>query len=307
MERTSALIAIISAVLAGLVIYYCRPLGKKVANWIRNPAASRFVAVGTLENTVGQVRIISANESDAHIAQIGVALRHLDTLLVDGDSEATLSFNSGYRLKILANSEIGIQSYRPEKAKSPILVTLMNGDFQTLSRGVPGDLFVASRNQIFAPEYRPQLGAREMLADRDRQTPAEIAALAEPAKTTPLYSVGSTGARHEPPSDDAIPDKVLVHGHETLSSRYIERTIEAQTGAFRRCQLNSVRDNLTAEGSLLFSITISPSGHIDHLQVTQDQLKNDQLLSCTRSVIERLQFKSFAGEPVTVSYPVEFR
>ena len=130
-------------------------------------------------------------------------------------------------------------------------------------------------------------------------------------------SLGSSHVRVAPKNSEtamgvdnlSVPDKLTVEGREVLSNQYrSSRTIETQSNAFRRCQLNSVRDNLAAEGSYCcFRLPLLRRAELKAFQVMQDLLNNEQLLSCTKSVIERMQFKAFAGDPVTVNYPIEFR
>ena len=150
MERTSFIIAAVSAALAGIFIYYSKPLSKKIVSWIRKPVSS-FVVLGTIDEQIGQVRVRSGSNSESRNLPTGSMLRHLDTLLVDADSEAILSFKSGYKIKILPNSEITVQSYRPDRAQAPLLISVASGDYQLLTRGTAGELFIAARNQIFCP------------------------------------------------------------------------------------------------------------------------------------------------------------
>ena len=151
---------------------------------------------------------------------------------------------------------------------------------------------IALNNQIFAPEFRPPTIEAPHLLKPHNLTDVE-----------PAASIGAKAAADE----SSEPDKLTVGGRETLSNEYIERVMQQQARAFQHCQMNSIRDNLTVQGSLLFSMTINPTGQITHLHVLQDMLNNKELLACTRSVLDRLQFEPFNGDPMTVNYPIDYR
>ena len=58
------------------------------------------------------------------------------------------------------------------------------------------------------------------------------------------------------PSPKETPE--IVRG--TLSSAYIESVFVDRAPLFRRCQLTSLRDNMSAEGDMVFSLEILPTG-----------------------------------------------
>lgn len=293
-EGASATITLVSAVLAGVVIYYSRPITKKFVNWMSDRTyASQTSAddliLATVESANGSVviRRLSGRNGETARAQTHSPIYHLDQVIVDRGANTILHFASGYRLRFLPDTEATIQSYRPKQASAPALVTITSGDYQLLSRGREGQLFIALNNQIFAPEFRPPtIEAPHLMTN-----------------VPPASSLSVIAASDE----SSEPDKLTVDGHETLSNEYIERVMRQQAGAFQHCQMNSIRDNLAVQGSLLFSMTISPTGQITHLHVLQDMLNNKELLECTRSVLERLQFEPFNGDPMTVNYPIDYR
>lgn len=297
MERTSAAITVISAALAGVFIYYSRPISQKFVHWIGRSANAQLVVLGHIESSTGPVDLIrlgDTNESPQPVYN-REPLFHLDQLIVNPNGEVVVDFTSGYSLKLTSNTSAILQSYRPGKKGAPVLLTLTSGNYQLLSHGQQGQLFIALNNQIFVPELRPKPLENQLQLTANR-VHLVMAAL-------------STGATHliKQKNSDANPDTVMVDGHQTLTNNYIARTMNEQASALRHCQLDSLRDNLSSDGSLLFSITISPAGRIAHLGVLQDMVKNRELLDCTRSVIERVRFKHYDGEPMTINYPIDYR
>ena len=300
MERSSAAITLISATLAGIFIYYSHPISQHLVHWMAG--RPHRIVLATVENKTGAVSLYRVGESNNKSQPVfkHEHLYHLDQLIVQPGGTAVLKFTSGYQLKLTSNTDAIIQSYQPGHANAPVLLTLATGSYQLLSssRGHKGDLFVAMDNQIFAPEFQPARVENQLQVNHYRVN-AVLATLDGRQKLVkpnrPINAV-----TNEPATVD-------IDGQETLSDNYIERTMQEQAAAFRDCQLNSLRDDLTADGSLLFSITISPSGRIDRLGVVRDLLHNKELVDCTRSVIDRIQFQHFEGKPVTINYPIDYR
>ncbi len=300
--RVEAAITLVSAALAGVFIYYSKPISRKLVTWMNGRAAvsatNRGPVIAIVENASGSAVIHRlTDQSDiTYRARAQSPIYHLDQILLARASAADLSFPSGYRLRLLPGTEATIQSYRPNEAGSPVLITLSSGDFQILARGTEGLLYIAMNNQIFAPEFRPK--------SAPATPPLASMTLTAPTRASAQPSVAVSAAATAPSS---APDKLLVGGRETLSNEYIEKVIRTHAAAFQHCQMNSIRDNLASEGSLLFNMTISPAGQVAHLHILQDMLNNKELLECTRSVLERLQFESFNGDPMTINYPIDYK
>jgi hypothetical protein len=104
-----------------------------------------------------------------------------------------------------------------------------------------------------------------------------------------------------------MPDKIKNGDEETLSSAYIENILAQQAPAFRRCQMNSVRDNRVSVGNLLVSLTIASSGEVQQARLLQDDLQNEPLTQCVLSAVQRVRFKSFDGLPISLTYPIVFK
>jgi hypothetical protein len=293
-------------VLAVLLVLYARPLSEAIVGMFfeKTPTAAPL-SVGRLTAVSGQVIGHRAGEVEFKKVAVDTPLLHHDQIKVERESRAQLELTSGWKIALNENSEVAIELYRPDSAQSPVLLSFVRGDYVVVTNGQPGMLYVMQNKKVFSPTAPPPkvLRSASILAPN---TPVP-----QPAKTVTAPSAEpSAGASTPLPSakiPGPLPDKLLNNGDETLSSVYIEKTLSEQAESLRKCQLNSVRDNKRSEGNMLLSLTISPNGRIDHIKVLQDQVKNEQLASCAVSVLERMQFKTFSGLPITLTYPIEFR
>ncbi len=306
LERTSAAITLISATLAGIFIYYSHPISQQLVQWMNHSAAadSNRIVLATVEGTTGVVNLQRLGEESGETQPVfkNERLYNLDQLIVGPGGDAILAFSSGYRLNLISNTDAIIQSYRPKEATAPVLLTLVSGNYQmsSTSIGQKGDLYIAMNGQIFAPENRPAAVDNQIQLNQTQHVDAVLATLKE---TSAKFAPKPQHLNNQPIAADTVD----INGQETLTDSYISRTMQEQASAFRDCQLNSLRDDLTADGSLLFSITINPLGTIDHIGVLEDDIHNKELLDCTRSVIERIQFRHFDGKSMTINYQIDYR
>ena len=283
-----------------LLIYFSRPIAEGfVGLFMKTPTTSTAPVAAVVIQTDGAVFVRKAGGTAFDPIRAPYELSHNDQLKTEHLSSAQIRFTSGWELQLLESTQIAIEFYRPDESSSPLLVTFLRGQYTVLTPGSPGLLYVQQDQKIFTPNFQvlDQPRTAEIAPPPLTPTTEKPEPLPSEAVETKLPSAKTPGK---------LPDKIVSSGDETLSNAYIEQTLGAQITSLRRCQLNSLRDNRPVEGNLLLSLTIAPSGKVDKVKILQDGMRNNQLNSCVSSVIERVQFKSFAGLPITLTYPVEF-
>lgn len=271
-----------------------RPVAKK------GTAKTTTVLAGQIEKITGAVWVRHRNQKEFYAAPAApVSLFHLDQIKVAPNSTAHLKMAKGWQIALYENSLATVELYRADTSLSPTLLSVIRGSYQVLNQGERGHLFVMQNKRVFPAESPPPTKVRK----------AEIATSANLQILRPSLKVPAAKAPHKNAQQPlpSAPEKIQLHGQETLTSSYIEEVLGRHTHDLRRCQMNSLRDGKNAEGSLLLSFTISPKGRVEHIKILKDQIKNEQLINCSASVLERTKFKSFAGLPITLTYPLQFR
>lgn len=66
------------------------------------------------------------------------------------------------------------------------------------------------------------------------------------------------------------------------------------------------RKNPGLKGRIVFDITILPSGKVSGVVIRSSELNNSKLESRLLARVKRFDFGEREGEPITVTYPVEF-
>jgi TonB family protein len=317
MARSSLIITLLSATLAGGFIYFARPISAFVIHIFFAKRVHLGPEIASTSAQSGHVFVRRAFQSEFTSLVDSGLIRHQDRIKVTAGSDLILNFNSGYKIRLKPNSQAVLELYDPTEKNSPALLTVNAGDFELLTSGQAGQLFISKNQQIFSPEAKPVTAkipilnadykTKDATSSGDGKIEDQPVVNVEPPlladSDRPSHATTAPAAKTLPPSEKMN----VPNGRETLSSAYIEDVFTEHSEDLRRCQMSSIRDNQDADGQLLLSVTIEPNGRVDSVKVLQNKLKNDQLTNCVQSVIERTMFKPYAGEPITVTYPVEFR
>ncbi|MCB0350513.1 MAG: AgmX/PglI C-terminal domain-containing protein [Bdellovibrionales bacterium] len=313
MARQAWLGSLVALIAAVLLIIYSRTFSERLYQFFFKPEQNLQVqkfSVATLTDKVGTVFVRHTGENEFSAIKPNTDFFNLEQIKVGRASSASLLFKSDWRLELQENTIATFELYRPGQDNSPALLSIAKGSYSVLQPGKKGMLYIMRDKKVFSPDtdVQPQSRVIELQTSVENIIPDKTSEPESLTDTTP--QVSATSPAHSLPSaitPGKLPDKIKMGDEETLSSPYIEEILGAQASAFRKCQLNSLRDNKTSVGSLLLSVTISPAGKVDRVKVLQDQINNSQLVGCATSVIDRVQFKSFDGMPITLTYPLEFK
>jgi hypothetical protein len=293
MSRLSQGLATITVLIGtALLVYYSREISQFIVNLVGPQEVTKIEAP---KQKVGTLTSQGQSSREVH---------HLDEFKVPAGQHMTFTTQSGWVLEFTENAEVIFELYRPESSDSPLLVTFRSGDFRLMTAGAIGMLFVMKDKKIFSPQVAPQKEAIRTV--ELQQTP--VAKSDEVTELTEDIRVQEKPLKLSRSGRSTMPEKVTTYDNkETLSNAYIEQVLLGQANSLRNCQLSSIRDKKMAQGLLIVSFSILPSGKIEKLAVAKDQIQNAQLVNCVISVLERTHFKAFAGAPIQLSYPIEFR
>jgi hypothetical protein len=290
--RRKAGIGFLAAILSiVLLVAYSRSIAEFfVGLFYKEPTeTTQTTRLGQIEEISGAVSIKSNRQSGFQIVKGNRPLFHLDQIKTEMGSTAQLNFTSGWVLRLDSKKNIIIESYHPGKEDAPVLMTLTFGNYSVLKAGHSGTLFVLNQNKILSPQTPPITRERQIVVVSPAISSEKSVGL--PSTTTPGH----------------MPEKIKMGEEETLSSSYIESVLSLRATEFRHCQQNSLRDGQPAEGSLLLSLTIQPNGKVQSVKLLQNSTKSNPLADCAKSVVERVQFHTFSGLPITLTYPLDFK
>lgn len=256
--------------------------------------------VAKVTRAEGPVSVLHRGKLAAETGLTGQPLHHRDRVVVDRRGVLSLSFDSGYEIEILPQSEFVIELWSETHSSSPIYINMVQGDYRVISNGILGQLYMVMNRQIFVPSRRPKTPPLPLVISQTTGSPSsdvktETSPEPEPIKGSFVEDLAT---------EDQIKDVPATL--DTLSDKYISEVIAAQREAFSRCQANAVRDNRNAKGNLLFGVTIDPRGVIEDVKVLQSDIDNPELVECARMVFTRARFPSFSGPPIKRSFPLNY-
>lgn len=91
-----------------------------------------------------------------------------------------------------------------------------------------------------------------------------------------------------------------------ISDVNLKKILEGQKTFFNRCFAKHLVSHPDAQGEIITGFLLLPRGRITNVKVLSSNFNDSDLEKCITSVIERSPFKSFAGEPISVTYPIRF-
>jgi Gram-negative bacterial TonB protein C-terminal len=249
-------------------------------------------------------------------------LYHQDLLVTQRGGFATIVLSpDGPTLKINEGSRFiaEIDAARPQA----FIGTILDGTVSVVNPGQKGvfRLYREGREISFESADRTMVPVIPM----DKSVATGSNATTPPAPTTGATpgivitatqvdeSARASKLSHQP-SADAAPAAQPPSGSDTdslsdiLTNDDIMKTVRSQTSYFQRCFLSYIHRagaSATAQGTIVLSFTIQPSGKVSEAQLVRSEFNDLTLHNCTREVIERTRFKLFKGPAVPVQeFPV---
>lgn len=226
-----------------------------------------------IEQGLGQASIFRKNMTVKEKLNRKSFLYNSESVETGGDGDAVMEFDSAYRIRILENSLITLSEDRDK-----ITIIIKRGDIQIENYGQEGTVFV-SRDGVrwTATDY-------EMIYKKQNQD----------------QGLPDTAAV---PVESAVANKPSTSG---LSPEYIQDILKSQRNSFFKCytQLLQKTPGITGQASLSF--TIERSGKVVQATVASSNIADANFRKCLLEALQRIEFKSYSGDPIATVFPLKF-
>lgn len=250
----------------------------------REPSETR--ALARLQPVFGTTFVERNEKKDS--AKAHQILQKLDTVETSHDSEALIQFPNGEQVRLFENS-VALLDLEAGKA----LLILKEGDLWVETAKDGADAVMISRDGI----------RRSLAGDRDYQSherAVEKNRLVTKVKT-PLREKASAPANS---GDIAFPPRSRL---ESLTSDYIQSTLRTQRNLFFKCYTSLLQKTPGVSGEASVAFTIERSGRVSQAEVSSSNFKDPNFRRCLTEAVRRVEFKSFAGDPVNTLFPLRFQ
>lgn len=212
-------------------------------------------------------------------------IQKLDLIETAADAEVLLSFANGEEVRLLENSLalLDMESGRP-------LIILKSGDLWVEKAKDGSDSVMVSRqgvrrslNEDFQARMSPHARPEEQEAI---PTPEQVSGEVRPRD---LRAAEGTPTRLE-----------------SLTASYIQDTLRNQRNLFFKCYTQLLQRSPGVHGEAAVAFTIEKNGRVHQAEVSSSTLQDPQFKSCLTDAMKRVEFKSFAGDPVSALFPIRF-
>lgn len=262
-----------------------------------SPTPAPGAPVGRLVRGNGAIKRIHGGD----VQELGdsiaepVELYDGDRIETDKGASAVLELNSQDEFQIDGLSSVHLQLWNDQDPKAPVYMTLMAGDARHIKAGLRGRAYVVRQGRLYLPSQRPA------------EKPLALTVL----KAAPLdmqIAEKQSGSDFEPDQqtpEDAPPSGLSMEP-ETLSNEYIDEMIASRQSQLQKCWLSRLKDRPDLKGRITLQFEIGRRGKVRELRIVDTTVTDDVLQKCVLNVVERINFRSFKGPEISLSYPITF-
>lgn len=281
------LIAVILVVGVALIVFQ-----KSLVKLFVGPSKNLAV-LAHLENVSGEAFVKSA-DSNAEIS-VGKGDAIHDQDMVSFGGIARIRFNSGLSVEVDAHSQLFFE------VSDGIFVTIKSGNYRVAKTGSAEEKILFIRDGIVEdPNGRPAQTPLAIVAESGTEKNTEKSVEKNPEMPAPESSA-------EASENPIVDEEKSLKASDTLSDEQISRIMMGQRSYFRKCYTQHLKTNPSATGQMYFSFVIAPQGSIGQIRPLKTTIPDTDLERCVTSVIERIRFASFKGDPIVVNYPIFFQ
>ena len=217
----------------------------------------------------------------------GDILYHQDTLLTEEESQLTLSFRGGWRVRLKEKTHVFLEKSPQKKQRPQYQIHLLKGDLQVLREGKSYPLWIVQKGRSF-------------LAQRAKSLPL-MKPLDSGQGGDALNLKNSSSASSLAPPQQGIPNEVIM------------ARLEKKKGAFFLCYKQLLKKAPLSKGKLQVYFLISSKGRITkaRIQWSQFQPKENKPIKsfykCILQKVRKIRFPKFKGEQhLPVLFPLQF-
>lgn len=224
-----------------------------------------------LELNLGKVFVLRKNLTQKEILTRRSTLFALDSVETGPDGDATMEFDSAYRIRVQENSMITLDAENDR-----IVLIIKRGDVQVENYGREGSVFV-SRDGV-------RWNATDYEMNYKKQAPP-------------------TSLPELAPTDTTIADTPKVEG---LTADHIQDTLKTYRPSFFKCYTQLLQKTPGVVGQASLSFTIERTGRVNQAEVASSSINDADFKKCLLEAIRRVEFKSFSGNPISTVFPLRF-
>lgn len=256
-------------------------------------------SIGQITGFKGPIDARPRGEIEFVSVSPGFVITNFMTIRSGPEGHAEISLINGYVVELESDSEILFEVLGAHSKQ--IVTTLRRGDFKILKEGTPNTLMTISHDLVNVQTLRP---LNPMIIDIKKEKPTSV-----PAEKTAPPQVLLPQNTPPPVAPNQLPTKIHKQKEitQSLSDTYINNVISSQSQFFYRCYAKLLQLNPSATGELRYSFMIGRNGKIQDIRLIADNIKNGDLIKCTRAVLTRIRFRPYDGPPITVAYPLVFK
>lgn len=225
-----------------------------------------------LELNLGKVFVLRKNLTQKETLTRRATLFALDSVETSVDGDATMEFDSAYRIRIQENSLVTL-----DEENDRIVLIIKRGDLQVENFGREGSVFI-SRDGV-------RWSATDYEMNYKKQAPAE---------TLPDLA----------PTDVATPPQANLS--EGLTSEFIQDTLKTHRGSFFKCYTQLLQKTPGVVGQASISFTIERTGKVTQAEIASSSINDATFKKCLIDATKRVEFKSFGGDPISTVFPLRF-
>jgi hypothetical protein len=255
-------------------------------------------------------KIVSADGTFKRVHQGGVEtlkgpvgapleLHDGDRIEVDRAGGVVMLLNSQDEIGLGELSAVSLHLWNPKDPNSPVYIQWFNGEIEARKKGVRGKAYLIRDGRLYFPGQKPVDKPLALTVLRNAPVDMQLADQGE---------VPEEFAPDDHEEAEELPAEAAKFGGEpeTLSNEYIDEMIVSRQSQLQKCWVSRLKDNPNLKGQMVLQFEITRRGKVRELRVADSTLNDDVLKRCVMSVIERIPFRAFTGQEISLSYPINF-
>lgn len=263
-----------------------------------------------------------------------------DRVETDSRTSVVVALNSKDEVELKSLTSVTFQLWNEQDPSSAVYMTLLAGDLDLRKEGVRGRAYVVRSGRLYLPSQIAAAAAeaaKPMALTVLRSAPLDMTldsglseAAGDPENEGRIDSRidnsdlrGSSMGGSDNTRDDFTPDSssganTATSGEpdrpdtgfsaepETLSNEYIDEVIVSRQAQLQKCWLTRLKDKPNLKGQLMVQFEINRRGKVKEAKISESALNDEPLNKCVLTAFERLQFRTFKGPEISLTYPITF-
>ncbi len=225
-----------------------------------------------LELNLGKVFVLRNNLTQKETLTRRATLFALDSVETGVDGDATMEFDSAYRIRIPENSLITL-----DEEGDRIVLIIKRGDLQVENFGREGSVYISKDGVRWS--------ATDYEMNYKKQTPPETLPELAPAEGT------------TPP---------VVNMEQGLTSEQIQDTLKVARPSFFKCYTQLLQKTPGVVGQASLSFTIERTGKVSQAEIASSSINDSGFKKCLLDALKRVEFRPFGGDPISTVFPLRF-